>query len=88
MHIETPVRRYVEHVLRQDQTISGDYHDVGLQSFGFGNRGRVTKCFRLQDRDVALFGIAFHRARRHAPAAARWSVWLGINSDDGMSRTK
>ena len=74
------MRRYVENVLRENQPISGNDHQVRLQCLEFGHRVRVTQRLRLQDRNLLLEGVFLDRAGAQFLAATCGPVRLRKDS--------
>ena len=76
MNVETASSRNVEHCLRQNQAVSSNDHDVGLQRFELGHSIGVAQGRRLQHRDVLLERVVLDRARRQFLAAAGRTIGL------------
>ena len=88
MHIDTPVFRYVEHCLRQNQSIGGHHHQVRLQFTQPLEHSRLAQAFGLPYGYVVLLRKLFDRARPEPSSASGRPVGLGHHQQRRIARSQ
>ena len=82
MHIDATQPWRVEYALRQDQSVGGDHHQIGLPFGQLELRIGILQRRGLADRDVVLQRQLLDRAGLQlAPASGR-AIRLRVNRDD------
>jgi hypothetical protein len=84
VNIDCPIPGELEHRLRENQTISGDYDDVGSEAFEFRLRTRVPKIYGLGYLNSLLCRQLLHWGWRQRKTAPGRSVRLGYHPDYTM----
>src|SRR5690606_16538661 len=93
MDIDTAIPRQIESPARQDQSVSGNYHGVGLNRFQgllrsprFVRKTTVeSETARLQDRNAIIECRLFDRAGLEFKTAARRTVGLRQHQGNFMT---
>jgi hypothetical protein len=86
MNVERAEARRIEHRLRQDQAVGGDDEQVCLHRGDPVARFLLLERFRLENRQPACRGQAFHGAGHGAQSATRGPVGLRQDECDFVTR--